>query len=263
VVLLMVGHHLRLRDHLHREDAARGAIFDELHLQSWRHQGVIKGSSMGHHQAHLTLPKVPMPKIRCSIRSSARTCGEEGRRGEHLHAWGARVLDEVLGTPRTSCAAARLRTSEMGPMQSTKLVWSRYAHRHVLEMTNASKSRAEPSSRDFSPDDGDHQGVIRASSGGHQCVIRVSSGCHQGVIRVSSGRHQGVIRVSSGCHQGVIRASSGCHQGVIRVSSGCHQGVISASSVRHQCVISASSVRHQCVIRRHQGSSEVQLRLLT
>jgi hypothetical protein len=145
-------------------------------------QGIINGSSGGP-QAHLTLPKVPMPKIRCSTRSSARTCGEGGRRGEHLHAWGARVLDEVIGTPRTSCAAARLRTSEMGPMQSTKLVWSRYAHRHVLEMTNASKSRAEPSSRDFSPDDGDHQG---------------SSVRHQGVIRGSSGRHQGVISGTSG-----------------------------------------------------------------
>ena len=43
VVLLMIGHHFRLRDHLHGEDAASGAIFDELHLQSWRHQGVIKG----------------------------------------------------------------------------------------------------------------------------------------------------------------------------------------------------------------------------
>ena len=202
----MVGHHLRLRDHLHREDAARGAIFDELYLQSWRHQGVIKGSSMGHHQAHLTLPKVPMPKIRCSTRSSARTCGEEGRRGEHLHAWGARVLDEVIGTPRTSCAAARLRTSEMGPMQSTKLVWSRYAHRHVLEMTNASKSRAEPSSRDFSPDDGDHQGVIRASSGGHQGVISASSVRHQCVISASSVRHQSV-EASSGVIRGPVATS--------------------------------------------------------
>ena len=172
-------------------------------------QGILNGSSGGP-QAHLTLPKVPMPKIRCSTRSSARTCGEGGRRGEHLHAWGARVLDEVLGTPRTSCAAARLRTSEMGPMQSTKLVWSRYAHRHVLEMTSASKSRDEPSSRDFSPDDGDHQGVIRASSGGHQCVIRVSSGCHQGVISASSVRYQGVMgghEPSRGSSQGRLHRS--------------------------------------------------------
>jgi len=137
-----------------------------------------------------------------------------GRRGEHLHAWGARVLDEVLGTPRTSCAAARLRTSEMGPMQSTKLVWSRYAHRHVLEMTNASKSRAEPSSRDFSPDDGDHQGVIRASSVRHQGVIRASSGRHQGVISASSVRHQCVISASSVRHQ----ASSGVIRGPVATS---------------------------------------------
>ena len=64
---------------------------------------------------------------------------------------------------RTSCAAARLRTSEMGPMQSTKLIWSRYAQRHVFEVATASNSRAEPLSRDFSPDEGGHQ----ASSGGH------------------------------------------------------------------------------------------------
>ena len=48
MVLLMIGHHLRLRDHLHGEDAARGAIFDELHLRPSRvHQEVIKGSSRG------------------------------------------------------------------------------------------------------------------------------------------------------------------------------------------------------------------------
>jgi hypothetical protein len=202
-------------------------------------QGILNGSSGGP-QAHLTLPKVPMPKIRCSMRSSARTCGEGGRRGEHLHAWGARVLDEVLGTPRTSCAAARLRTSEMGPMQSTKLVWSRYAHRHVLEMTNASKSRAEPPSRDFSPDDGDHQGVIRASSGGHQCVISASSVRHQCVISASSG---------------VIRGPVATSRLMMETIRG-HQGVIRGSSVRHQCVIRGSSVGHQ-------GSRAVQWRLLT
>ena len=48
MVLLMIGHHLRLRDHLHGEDAARGAIFDELSLRPSRvHQEVIKGSSRG------------------------------------------------------------------------------------------------------------------------------------------------------------------------------------------------------------------------
>ena len=86
---------------------------------------------------------------------------------------------------RTSCAAARLRTSEMGPMQSTKLIWSRYAQRQVFEVATASNSRAEPLSRDFSPDEGGHQ---------------ASSGCHH----ESSGGHQG----SSGCHQWVITGSS-------------------------------------------------------
>jgi hypothetical protein len=130
------------------------------------------------------------------------------------------VLDEVLGTPRTSCAAARLRTSEMGPMQSTKLVWSRYAHRHVLEMTNASKSRAEPSSRDFSPDDGDHQGVIRGSSGGHQGVISASSVRHQCVISASSVRHQwsSVVKSRPVSTSRLMMETIRGHQGVIRAS---------------------------------------------
>ena len=101
---------------------------------------------------------------------------------------------------RTSCAAARLRTSEMGPMQSTKLIWSRYAQRQVFEGATAANSRAEPLSRDFSPDEGGHQ---------------ASSGCHQGFFS-----HQGVIRG----HQGVIKGSSSGHQGVISGSSRSHQG---------------------------------------
>jgi hypothetical protein len=116
-------------------------------------------------------------------------------------------------------------------------------------MTNASKSRAEPSSRDFSPDDGDHQGVIRASSG----VIRgpvETSRLMMETIRASSGHHQGVIRASSGRHQGVINASSVSHQGVIRASSGVKSRPVATSRLMMETIRG-----HQWVIRRHQRSS--------
>jgi hypothetical protein len=114
--LLMVGHHLRLRDHLHREDAARGAILDELHLQSWRHQGVIKGSSMGHQGVlkHIS----PCQRCPCP-RSDARRGPRHAPVGKggavvstcmHAHAQDP-VLDEVLGT--------HLRGREEGAVVST------------------------------------------------------------------------------------------------------------------------------------------------